>query len=190
MTSELDLQQIPELRRLLISRLRRFMTPSLHRFATSWLYRFKIPDPHKFTTPSFACPGLQIFTSSRFWSFTSLRFQILAGSRFLSFAGPGLQISTSSRLRRFAGSRLMKTYFTNFIKLGVSRVMGFPEFPNSDGGTRARETSWVSGAGGRRRGGGPTERCGRSLVRRRMTGEAGRWRTGENGGERARAASG
>jgi hypothetical protein len=114
MTSELELQQIPELRRFLFSWLRRFMTPDPHRFANSGLHWFKIPDLHEFTTPSFAGPGLRIFASSRFRSFTSSRFQILAGSRFLSFAG----------------SRLLKTYVMNFIKLGVSRVTGFPEFPN------------------------------------------------------------
>jgi hypothetical protein len=27
-------------------------------------------------------------------------------------------------------SLFLKTYFTNFINLGVSRVTGFPEFPN------------------------------------------------------------
>jgi hypothetical protein len=115
MTSKLELQQIPELRRFSISWLRRFMTLGLHRFATPGLHRFKIPDLHKFMTPSFASPWLRIFASLRFQSFTISRFQILAGSRFLSFAG----------------SRLLKTYFMNFIKLGVSRVTGFPDFPNT-----------------------------------------------------------
>jgi hypothetical protein len=115
MTSKLELQQIPELRRFSISWLRRFMTLGLHRFATPGLHRFKIPDLHKFMTPSFAGPWLRIFASLRFRSFTISRFQILAGSRFLSFAG----------------SRLLKTYFMNFIKLGVSRVTGFPDFPNT-----------------------------------------------------------
>jgi hypothetical protein len=40
-----------------------------------------------------------------------------------SFAGPGLRI--------FASSRYLKTHFTNFVKLDVSRVIGFPELPNT-----------------------------------------------------------
>jgi hypothetical protein len=31
----------------------------------------------------------------------------------------------------FTGSRFLKTHFTNFIKLDVSRVTDFPEFPNT-----------------------------------------------------------
>jgi hypothetical protein len=83
------------------------MTPGLHRFTTSGLRRFKIPDLHKFATPSFTGPWLRIFASSRFQSFTGSRFQIFTGSGFL------------------------KTHFMNFVKLGVSRVTGFPEFPNT-----------------------------------------------------------
>jgi hypothetical protein len=49
----------------------------------------------------------------------------------LSFAGPGLRIFASSRLRSFTGLRFLKTHFTNFVKLDVSRVTGFPEFPNT-----------------------------------------------------------
>jgi hypothetical protein len=64
-TSELDLQQIPELRRFPISWFRRFMTPGLRKFTTSGLRRFKIPDLHKFATPSFTGLGLRIFASSQ-----------------------------------------------------------------------------------------------------------------------------
>jgi hypothetical protein len=90
-TSELDLQQIPELRRFQISWFHRFMTPGLRRFTTSGLRRSRASDLRKFATPSFAGPGLQIFASSRF----------------------------------------LKTHFTNLVKLDVSRVTGFPEFPNT-----------------------------------------------------------
>jgi hypothetical protein len=88
-------------------------------FAGSWLRvftcsrpqglrGFKIPDLHKFATPSFVGPGLRIFASSRFRSFTGSRFQIFTGSRFLI------------------------THFTNFVKLDVSRVTGFPKFLNTN----------------------------------------------------------
>jgi hypothetical protein len=72
---------------------------------------------------SFAGPRLQIFTSSRLPSFTGSRFQIFASSRLRSFAG--------SRFQIFAGSRFLKTHLTNFVKLDVSRVTGFPKFPNN-----------------------------------------------------------
>jgi hypothetical protein len=48
-----------------------------------------------------------------------------------SFAGSRFQIFASSRLRGFACSRFLKTHFTNFIITDVSRVTGFPEFPNT-----------------------------------------------------------
>jgi hypothetical protein len=48
-------------------------------------------------------------------------------------------VSASSLLQGFADSRLwiianslfLKTHFTNFMNLDVSRVTGFPEFPNT-----------------------------------------------------------
>jgi hypothetical protein len=57
--------------------------------------------------------------------------QIFASSRLWGFAGSRFQIFAISRLQSFAGSKFLKTYFTNFIKLDVSRVTGFPEFPNT-----------------------------------------------------------
>jgi hypothetical protein len=47
--------------------------------------------------------------------------------------GPCLALysPTGSRFQTFAGSRFLKTYFINFVKLDVSRVTGFPEFPNT-----------------------------------------------------------
>jgi hypothetical protein len=71
--------------------------------------------------------------------FTGTRFPIFTSSRLPSFAGPGLRVFASSRFRSFADSRFqifagsgfLKTYFTNFVKLDVSRVTGFPEFPNT-----------------------------------------------------------
>jgi hypothetical protein len=45
----------------------------------------------------------------------------------------GLKIPDLRRFKipDFAGSRFLKTHFTNFIKLDVSRVTDFPEFPNT-----------------------------------------------------------
>jgi hypothetical protein len=37
----------------------------------------------------------------------------------------------SSRFRIFASSLSLKTYFTNFMNLDVSMVIGFPEFPST-----------------------------------------------------------
>jgi hypothetical protein len=51
MTSELDLQQIPEFRRLAISWFCRFMTSGLHEFVISKLCRFEITDLRKFDVP-------------------------------------------------------------------------------------------------------------------------------------------
>jgi hypothetical protein len=72
---------------------------------------------------SFAGSKLYIFISSRLQSFAGSRFQIFTSSRLRSFAG--------SRFQIFAGSRFLKTHFTNFVELDVSRVTGFAEFPNN-----------------------------------------------------------
>jgi hypothetical protein len=107
------------------------MTPGLHRFTTSGdsqvqdsrslqvrdsgLRRSKALDLRKFTIlelHKFKIPDLHKFASP-------------------SFAGPGLRIFASSRFWSFTGSRFLKTHFTNFVKLDVSRVTGFPEFPNT-----------------------------------------------------------
>jgi hypothetical protein len=138
-TSELELWQIPELRRSPNSWVRRFTTPGLHRFATSGLHRSKIPNLHEFMTPSFAGPRFQALAGSRLRSFAGSRFPIFASSRLWSFAGSRFPIFASSRFWSFAGSRFpifassisLKTHFTNFTNLDVSRVAGFPEFPNN-----------------------------------------------------------
>jgi hypothetical protein len=66
-TFELDLQQIPEFRRLPISWFCRFMTSGLHKFATSELRRFEIPYLRKFATSDlhrFEIPDLRRFATS------------------------------------------------------------------------------------------------------------------------------
>jgi hypothetical protein len=80
---------------------------------------------------SFAGSRLQIFIDSQLSSFTGSRLQIFASSRLSSFAGSRFQIFASSRLQGFVASRFLKTHFTNFITPDVSRVTGFPEFPNN-----------------------------------------------------------
>jgi hypothetical protein len=66
-TSELNLEQIPEFRRPPISQFCRFMTSGLHEFATSKLHRFKIPDLRTFATSElrrFKIPDLRTFVTS------------------------------------------------------------------------------------------------------------------------------
>jgi hypothetical protein len=126
-TSELGLQRIPEFRRLPISWSRTSsQVRDLRSFAGLRLQIFTGSQ-----LPSFAGLRLQIFASSRLRSFAGSRFQIFASSPLRSFAGSRFQIFASSRLRGFAGLRFLKTHFTNFIIPDVSRVTGFPEFPNT-----------------------------------------------------------
>jgi hypothetical protein len=68
----------------------------------------------------------------------------LRGSRHRQPEIPGFRVSATpcptseprspnfacSRIWSFAGSRLWKTHLKNFVKVNVSRVSGFPEFPN------------------------------------------------------------
>jgi hypothetical protein len=102
MTSELDLQQIPE----------------FHDFAGSWRRVFMNSQ-----LQSFAVSRFQIIARSRLWGFAGSRFQIFARSWLWGFAG--------SRFLIFVSSVFLKTHYTNFINLDVSRVTGFPEFPNT-----------------------------------------------------------
>jgi hypothetical protein len=64
-----------------------------------------------------------------FGGFAGSRFQIFAHSRLRSFA--------SSRFQIFVSSVFLKTHYTNFIYLDVSRVTSFPEFPNKKQGWMA-----------------------------------------------------
>jgi hypothetical protein len=95
----------------------------LRKSATSELHRFEIPDLCKFKIPELR--GLKIPDLRRF------KIPELRGSR-----ASDLRKFATSELRRFkipdfVGSRFLKTDFTNFIKLDVSRVLDFPEFPNT-----------------------------------------------------------
>jgi hypothetical protein len=114
-TSELDLQQALE----------------FHDFAGPWLRVFT-----NSRLRSFARSRFQIIARSRLWGFASSRFQVFAHSRLWGFAGSRFQIFTHSRLWGFAGSRFvssvfLKTHYTNFMNLDVSRVTCFPELPDS-----------------------------------------------------------
>jgi hypothetical protein len=64
--------------------------------------------------------------------FADSRFQGLGSSQVRDFGASQIQDS-----RSFTGSRFLKTHFTNFVKLDVSRVTGFPKFPNM------REYGWI-----------------------------------------------
>jgi hypothetical protein len=99
------------------------MAPGLHEFATSELHLFEIPDHCTFVTlrlHRFKIPDVRTFTTLRL-----RRFKI-----------PDLCTFATLRLRRFkipvfVSSVFLKTHYTNFINLDVSRVTGFPEFPNT-----------------------------------------------------------
>jgi hypothetical protein len=79
---------------------------------------------------TFACSWLRGFADSRFPKIACLRLRGFAGPRFpkiaclrlLGFAGP--------RFRKIASALSLKTYLKNFVKLDVSRVTDFLEFPN------------------------------------------------------------
>jgi hypothetical protein len=80
--------------------------------------------------------SLHEFATSRL---AGSRFRAIARSRFRGFESSGVQSTARSRLRDFVSYRLqifvsslpLKTCITNFINLDVSRVTGFPEFPNT-----------------------------------------------------------
>jgi hypothetical protein len=87
-TSELDLQQIPEFCRLPISWFCRFMTSGLREFATLKLRMFEIPDLREFAISKlrrFQIPDLCTFATSEL-----RRFEI-----------PNLRTFATSELRRF-----------------------------------------------------------------------------------------
>jgi hypothetical protein len=71
----------------------------------------------------FESSGFQTTVRSRLRDFVSFRFQIFASSRLQDFV--------SFRFQIFSSFLLLKTYITNFINLDISRVTGFPEFPNT-----------------------------------------------------------
>jgi hypothetical protein len=79
---------------------RRFKIPDLYRFVISGLRRFKIPDLHGFLTS-----GLRRFKIPDLYRFV------------IGFAG--------SRFQIFTESIILKTHFTNFVKLDVWRVTCF-----------------------------------------------------------------
>jgi hypothetical protein len=139
----------PWLSNLTFSRFLNFTDSRFHGSAGSWLRVFMSLRLRSFTGSrfhiiarsrlrGFAGSGFQIFARSRLRGFAGSRFQIFARSRLRGFAGSRFQIFGRLRLCSFAGSRsqifasslFLKTHFTNFINLDVSRVTGFPEFPN------------------------------------------------------------
>jgi hypothetical protein len=116
-TSELDLHQIPEFRRLSISWFCRFMTSGLHKFATSELRRSEILDLRKFTTSEprrFKVPDLRKFATSeprRFKIPYLRRFEIPELRRFkipdlLKFEIPKNSFHEFHTTRCFEGDRI------------------------------------------------------------------------------------
>jgi hypothetical protein len=112
-----------DLRKSATSELRRFEIPDLRKSATSEIRRFEIPDLRKFKIPELR--GLKFPDLRRF------KIPELRRSR-----ASDLRKFTTSELHRFkipdfASSSFLKTHSTNFIRLDVSRVTDFPEFPNT-----------------------------------------------------------
>jgi hypothetical protein len=87
-TSELELQRIPEFRRLPISWFRRFMTPGLHRFATSGALQ------------------VQGFTSSQVRDSRASQVQDSRSSQVRDFGPSQVQDSKSSQVRDFGASQV------------------------------------------------------------------------------------
>jgi hypothetical protein len=124
MTPELDLQQIPEFRRL-----SKFVTLQVHGFESLRNSRLRGFTGSRFQT--IARSRSRDFAGSRFHTIVRSRLRDFMSSRFQIFASSRLRDFMSSRFQIFASSLLLKTYFTNFINLDVLRVTGFPEFPNT-----------------------------------------------------------
>jgi hypothetical protein len=115
-TSELDLQQIPEFRRLPISWFCRFLTSGLHEFVTLKLRRFEIPDLREFATSKlrkFEIPNLRTFATSELRRFKILDLRESATSKLRRFKIPDLRkfdVPQNSfhefhKPRRFEGDR-------------------------------------------------------------------------------------
>jgi hypothetical protein len=115
-------------------RLPNFTDSWFHDFTGSWLRVF---TSSRFR--GFAGSRPRIIARSRLQGFACSWLRVIARSRHQGFACSWLRVFTGSRFRGFADSRLwitanslfLKTHFTNFMNLDVSRVTGFPEFPNS-----------------------------------------------------------
>jgi hypothetical protein len=99
----------------------RFVNFSAHDFRTGLQTDSRISCPPKFVpSPArgFRLPRVHDSESSP-----------IQDSRIRMFANLKLRRSRTPENREFPAPE--KTYLKNFVKLNVSRVMGFPEFPNS-----------------------------------------------------------
>jgi hypothetical protein len=90
-----------------------------------------IPEQGLHQIPELAVPRNSGNRQLRFRASARLRLHLLAELGFPNSARSRVRDFTGYRLPRIANSLLLKTYFENFVKLSVSRVTGFPEFPNS-----------------------------------------------------------
>jgi hypothetical protein len=116
------------------------MALGLHEFATSELHLFETPDRCTFATleasqvqdsrsshiRDFGASQVQDSRSSHIRDFEALQVQDSRSSHILHF-----EASAGSRFQIFVNSVFLKTHYMNFIYLDVSRVTGFPEFPNT-----------------------------------------------------------
>jgi hypothetical protein len=103
-TSELNLQHIPEFHRPPISWFCRFLTSGLHEFSTSKLRRFGIPDLRTFATSElckFKIPDLRTFATSELRRFKIPDLRTFATSELRRFKIPDLHTFATSELRRF-----------------------------------------------------------------------------------------
>jgi hypothetical protein len=132
------------------------MALGLHEFATSELHLFETPDRCTFATleasqvqdsrsshiRDFGASQVQDSRSSHIRDFGASQVQDSRSSHIRDFEALQVQDSRSSHILHFeasAGSRFqifvnsvfLKTHYMNFIYLDVSRVTGFPEFPNT-----------------------------------------------------------
>jgi hypothetical protein len=116
------------------------MALGLHEFATSELHLFETPDRCTFATleasqvqdsrsshiRDFGASQVQDSRSSHIRDFEALQVQDSRSSHILHF-----EASAGSRFQIFVNSVFLKSHYMNFIYLDVSRVTGFPEFPNT-----------------------------------------------------------
>jgi hypothetical protein len=131
--------------------LRVFTSSRLRGFAGSWLRVFTSSRLRGFAgfwdfriiacsrLQGFARSWLRVIARSRLQGSARSWLRVIARSRRQGFACSWLRVFTGSWFRGFADSRLwitanslfLKTHFTNFMNQDVSRVTGFPEFPNT-----------------------------------------------------------
>jgi hypothetical protein len=109
-------------------------------FPCSWLRRFEIPNRCVFATPRlrrFKIPDHCVFATPRLHRFKIPNYRVFATPRFRRFKIPYHREFMTSGLRRFEIPENRKCFAPKkhisrtLLNFDVSRVTGFPEFPNS-----------------------------------------------------------